>query len=296
MKIKNGSLYPFAIFVTLVLSSPTGLTFANQVLAQTSLHMFNNSIYGGGFVTRFEVDNMIPVVEFISPDCSVSVSLGLEKLLKKTTLDQLTNESISSIKKNQTGLRVIESANATLAGIPAHKLVFNGKFDIAGAINRTGLGPLIGNMLKSKSVNGTTMQITALHDGNAYFLAYSDYTGKILNQELGDLSGGLGDLSGGLGDLSGGLGDLSGGLDGFPCNIAAVHAGSTSSLQDRYSQYLPTVQQMFDSFQIGSLGTNNSAVISSTQCTDLVGKLNSRLVNGEIASQQYDEIRKKIGC
>jgi len=75
-----------------------------------------------------------------------------------------------------------------------------------------------------------------------------------------------------------------------------VLAGSPSSLQDRYSQYLPTAQQIFDSFQIGSLGTKNSTVISSAQCTDLIGKLNSRLVNGEIVSQQYDEIRKKIGC
>src|SRR5215472_9945893 len=97
---RNWSFYPFVIFTTiLILSFHTGLTFlamTSQVLAQTSglegsnsLTTFNNSLYGitmkypsdwgkieGGFLPRFEVKNMIPVVDFSAPDCSVSVFLG----------------------------------------------------------------------------------------------------------------------------------------------------------------------------------------------------------------------------
>lgn len=63
---------------------------------------------------------------------------------------------------------------------------------------------------------------------------------------------------------------------------------------------------MFDSFQIisndtnTSNDTNNSEIVYPelvpSQCQGLIPKLDARLVNGEINTQQYDVIKQKIGC
>jgi hypothetical protein len=220
--------------------------------------------------------------------------------LKRTTLNQYINENIVSLKKDQPVLRIIESKNMTLAGLPAHKIMVTGLFDIAGALKRSGLEQLVGSMINFRPVNATTMEAIAIHGGDACVLGYSDASGKIMDQISNTLSG-LSDgssnvcsLIGGSSNGAGGL--LSNGAGGLLSNGAGglLSNSTNSDLQNKYSQYLPTAQQMFESFQI------TSAVVSSnvthSQCENLLGKLNSRLVNGEITSQQYDEIRKKIGC
>jgi hypothetical protein len=316
-------LYTSFVFLLIVVLSlilhPTSFFGKNQEMAQTaaaeassSFATYDNSQYGikilyptdwhkveGGFLNRI-VDvknNTLPVAAFYSPDCSVGVDIAKQKLLKRTTLNQYINENIVSLKKDQPVLRVIESNNITLAGLPAHKIVVIGLFDIAGALKRSGLDQLIGNMINFRPVNATTMEVIALHGDAAYVLGYSDASGKVMDQISNILSG----LSSGSSNLCSLLGGLSSGAGGLSSGAGDLLSNSTSSdLQSKYSQYLPTAQQMFDSFQITSRGTNNSTVVSSNAthnpCQDLLGKLNSRLVNGEITSQQYDEIRKKIGC
>jgi hypothetical protein len=123
-------------------------------------------------------------------------------------------------------------------------------------------------------------------------VGYSDASGKIMDQISNILSG----LSDGSSNVCSLIGGSSNGAGGLLSNGAGglLSNSTTSDLQNKYSQYLPTAQQMFESFQI------TSAVVSSNvthnHCENILGKLNSRLVNGEITSRQYDEIHKKIGC
>ena len=115
-------------------------------------------------------------------------------------------------------------------------------------------------------------------------MGYSDASGKIMDQ-ISNILSGLSDGSSNVCSLIGGSSNGAGGL---------LSNSTTSDLQNKYSQYLPTAQQMFESFQITSAVASPNATHS--QCEYLLAKLNSRLVNGEITSQQYEEIRKKIGC
>jgi hypothetical protein len=101
--------------------------------------------------------------------------------------------------------------------------------------------------------------------------------------------------------LSNSLSQLTGIFKGSSnSSTGAVSKPTSNSLKDKYVQYLPTAQKMFDSFQIMSNITNNSHTESSpkdpNQCQGLLTKLNTRLVNGEITTQQYDTIKKKIEC
>lgn len=251
------------------------------------------------------------VALFYSPDCLVGVSIAIEKLANKTTLNQYVNLHTEELKKNQPSMGIIESKNITLAGFPAYRVVASGLVDLGASAARYNIPALLGNITLSP-FNATSMDNIVLHNNNAYVVGYTDSSGKSLDQ-FSNLSRTLyglpfdacsvlresnlptdtsGDLGGMLsGDLGGMLSDGPAGTDSEPI---------PDNLTDGYSRYLPTAQKMFDSFQLTSIGTNDSISMPTgaapSQCQDLLAKLNARLVAGEINTQQYDEIRQKIGC
>jgi len=91
----------------------------NAAMAQTTApecpNTFANPLYGikmqyptdwfkmeGGFVSRLANNNTVPVAVFYSPDCSVDVDIGIQKLQKKTTLNQYTDQDIAMLKSRKT--------------------------------------------------------------------------------------------------------------------------------------------------------------------------------------------------
>ncbi|HKG88165.1 MAG TPA: PsbP-related protein [Nitrososphaeraceae archaeon] len=243
------------------------------------------------------------VAIFYSPDCLVGVSIAIEKLANKTTLNQYVNLHTEELKKNQPSMGIIESKNITLAGFPAYRVVASGLVDIGASAARYNIPALLGNITLSP-FNATSMDNIVLHNNNAYVVGYTDSSGKSLDQ-FSNLSRTLYGLpfdacsvfreanlpTDTSGDLGGMLSNGPAGTDSEPIS---------DNLTDGYSRYLPTAQKMFDSFQLTSIGTNDSISVPTgaapSQCQDLIAKLNARLVAGEINTQQYDEIRQKIGC
>jgi hypothetical protein len=162
------------------------------------------------------------------------------------------------------------------------------------------------------------MENIVLYNDQAYLVGYTDSSGKAMDQishaisrlfggissDMCSIIGTMSNLPTGLPDGSGSpsnLGPFSGLLGGLSNSSTGGVAKPTSNdLKDKYSQYLPIAQKMFDSFQITSIGTNNSGNVSPKpvpgQCQGLLAKLDARLVNGEINTQQYDIIKQKIGC
>jgi PsbP-like protein len=269
-------------------------------------------------LSKIRENNTQNVALFYSPDCSVGVNIRIEKLQSGTTLNQYINTYIDEARKNNPDIRIVESKNITHGGLPSHRIVSSGLFDIQGAAKRLNIQEILGYTINLKPINATGMENIVLYNDKAYLVGYSDSSGKGMDQishATSSLFGGgsfdvcniLGMLSHSSPGMPGGLsspgspgpfGDLLKGLSNSSTGV--IPQPTSNDLKNKYSQYLPTALKMFDSFQITSNGINNSGNVSPKpvldQCQNLKAKLDTRLVNGEINTQQYDAIKQKIGC
>lgn len=260
--------------------------------------LFTNPTYGisiqypedwqeieGGDLIRFNTSTIIPIAEFHPADMSVGVILFVEELVENMTLDQYIEEQISFHKTSHPNSQLIEQSKITLAGMPGYKAVFNGPLNVAGGFD-LGLDEIIGGIMDFQPVNVTIMTFTTLQGNSAYHIGYSD------------LSTGASD------QLCNSFGE-----DFLPI------CSSSTTITDPFSQYLPIVQPMVDSFDITAQNQmmdnnnndanltmpNNAASIQQTNDTQRTNDnpcsvIDMRLATGEILIEEYERLVEILQC
>lgn len=260
--------------------------------------LFTNPTYGisiqypedwqeieGGRLSRFNTSTITPIAEFHPADMSVGVIVFVEELVENMTLDQYIEEQISFHKTSHPNSELIEQSKITLAGMPGYKAVFNGTFDVAGGFENLGLDELIGGIMDFQSVDATIMVFTTIHGNNAYNIGYSDSSTVGLDQLCNSFGG-----------------------DFLP------FCSSSPTITDPFSQYLPIVQTMVDSFDITAQNQtidnnndtnltmpNNAASIQPTNDTQQTNEnpcsvIDMRLATGEIPIEEYERLREILQC
>lgn len=240
-------------------------------------------IEGGGLI-NFNTSTIIPIAEFHPADMSVGVIVFVEELVENMTLDQYIEEQISFHKISHPKAELIEQSKITLAGMPGYKAVFNGTFDVAGGFD-LGLDEIIGGIMDFQPVDATIMVFTTIQGNNAYNIGYSISS------------------TGGLDQLCNSFGG-----DFLP------FCSSSTTITDSFSQYLPIVQTMVDSFDITAQNQmidnnndtnltmpNNAASIQPTNDTQRTNEnpcsvIDMRLATGEILIEEYERLREILQC
>jgi PsbP-like protein/Short C-terminal domain len=238
-------------------------TYQNSTYGIKMQYPANWQITEGRSLQRFVPnDTQFVIAEFHPPDLSVSVVVGIEKLLKNITLDKYIEESTASLKKNQPGAQITEQNRTTLAGLPAYELVLIGPFDYKGFAKRFGLDVLMGDLLPDQPINSTSMMIFTIRGDNAYFIGYGDAAGKlstIVSDELG---------------------------------IPLPGAENPPSAGDPFSHYLPVVEGMIDSIELRASNIipqqNGQQNVTNE---DPMSILDQRLARGEITIEEYERLR-----
>jgi Short C-terminal domain len=287
-KSAKTSLYTLIVSIfgiSFLLSCCIGLAYDSQAAAQTlpglspNSPLYTNPTYGieiqypedwqhteGGVLNRMKANNTIAVAEFHPPDLSASVIISIEELLKNETLDQYVEESIALSSEYQPNVRLIErNKTTTLTGLPGYKLVYNGIFDAAAAIEsgRYDFGGLE-NVIDIQPFNVTLMSFITVQGNNAYIIGYSDASGGMLDQV---------------------------------CNVFGAQSvpfcSSSTSITDSFSHYLPIVQEMIDSLEITrqnqTIEDNSEANMTNG---DPLNILDQRLARGEITIEEYERLRE----
>ena len=257
-------------------------TAAAQLTSQSSenFNTYQNTTYGirmqypsnweqtdEKILAKAEINNtFIPIAEFHPPDLSVSVVVFTEKLPKNMTLDEYVEESTASLKMNQPDIQIIEQNRTTLAGLPAHKMVFTGPFDFEETGRRLGLDKIFGDILPPlPPINSTAMEIATIHGNNSYIIGYADSAGKLIKP-------------------------LSEAL-GIP-----LPGANTPSPEDPFYHYQPAVQKMIESFELRTTPNITPQPNSQQNGTneDPMSILDQRLARGEISIEEYLELRELL--
>jgi hypothetical protein len=214
----------------------------------------------------------------------VDLTIGVETLHPNLTLDQYAQQTVQSVKNDQPNTQVLELNKTALAGgVPAYKLVVTGMYDVQAVFNRSGLPPLVGDVMDFQPVNFTGIQYFTIRNNNGYFIVYSDLSGKIADQ-VTDVFGPL-----------------------------IPESSPAPELDDPFSHYLPTAQQMVDSFQFtlqNQSTDNNNANLTTSNATAQVQPNNDiqqgnndpcsiislRLARGEIPIEEFERLRETLQC
>jgi hypothetical protein len=126
-----------------------------------------------GMMEQLNIKNLTPVLTLASPDKSAFFSVTIEKVNKNTTL----NQEVASLKRDIPNIKIIESNTTTLAGIPAHKLVFSGTIPFSNLTKKLGLEervkglpPAVMDLLDN--LHYKSMHIFAIEGDKEYNLVY----------------------------------------------------------------------------------------------------------------------------
>jgi hypothetical protein len=200
------------------------------------------------------------------------------------TLDQYAQQTVQLVKNDQPEAQVLELNKTTLAGgVPAYKLVVAGVYDVGAVFNRSGLPPIVGEPMVFQAVNFTGAQYFTTQNNNGYFIVYTDLNGKIGDQ-FAKVFGPL-----------------------------MPESNLVPEVDDPFSHYLPTAQQMIDSFQFTSQNQpsdNNNANLTTSNATvqvqpnndsqpsnnDPCSIISLRLARGEIPIEEFERLRETLQC
>ncbi len=296
------SLLLLMMMITLILSSP--LSIQNWAVAQTGSQdatpfvNYTDPTFGisiqypsdwqeirDPLMERIPQENVKTVIALQPPDKSVDLTIGVETLQPNLTLDQYAQQTVQSVKNDQPDTQVLELNKTTLAGgVPSYKLMVTGMYDVQAVFDRSGLPPLVGDVMEFQPVNFTGIQYFTIRDNNGYFIVYTDLSGKIAAQ-VADVFGPL-----------------------------MSEASPAPEVDDPFSHYLPTAQQMIDSFQFtlqNQPSDNNNANLTTSNATAQVPPNNDiqpnnnddpcsiislRLARGEIPIEEFERLRETLQC
>lgn len=312
-------LLPFVYFCSFnTLNIDDGTVYATTANSGFTIHQSSSSDIqiqyptdwikvDGPMLDRMKANNSIPIVGFCPEDFSVMLVVTKEKLLKNNTIDEEVNDGIRLLEKNQPDFKLIGSNKTTLAGLPAHSLLYSGTFDPAAALKRfPELAETVGQMFEIKPVNSTTLEYATIRDGYTYILAYSDMTGNFLKQQSNNpLIASLNSSPcSALSSQSPGIEDL-GGLFGSTPNSSPL---KSLNITNPFPHYLPLAQKMIKSFsfttsnetvgpEVASLTDNQSVrekIADPAASEDPITILKKRLANGDISVDEYNKLLKII--